>query len=184
MMFWFGKPLISYQIDSLLTGGCDSVVVVTGASDSLLQPILDETESVIAVHNPQYQSGKASSVRVGASAIAHDCDAIVLLAVDQPRPAWVIRRVLDAHYDSDAIITAPRYYGHGGHPLVFSAELIEDLKSVTETRQGVREIMSARADVVNEVQFESSVVRIDVNTPQGYLDAMKDYPYLADPPRA
>lgn len=184
MLDWFGMPLISYQISALLNGGCDSVVVVTGASASLMQPILDDTASATAVHNRHYRNGKASSVRAGAAAINRECDAIVLLAVDQPRPAWVIRRVLDSHYENDAIITSPRHSGHGGHPLVFSAALRDALTSVTEAGQGVREIISERADMVNEVQFKSSVVRIDLNTPQGYVDALNDYPLVAGSPRA
>ena len=184
MLDWFGTPLISYQVSSLLNGGCDSVVAVTGASASLVQPILDDTASATAVHNPHYRNGKASSVRVGAAAIDGECDAIVLLAVDQPRPAWVIRHVLDSHYENDAIISSPRHGGHGGHPLVFSAALKDALTSVTEAGQGVREIISERADAVNEVHFGSSVVRLDINTPQGYLDAMADYPLVADSPRA
>ena len=184
MLDWFGMPLISYQISSLLNGGCDSVVVVTGASESLMKPILDGMASVTAVHNPHYRNGKASSVRVGAAAIAGECDAIVLLAVDQPRPAWVIKRVLESHYENDAIITSPRHSGHGGHPLVFSAALKDALTSVTEAGQGVRDVILEHADVVNEVHFESSVVRIDLNTPQGYLNALEDYPLVADSLRA
>ena len=184
MLDWFGMPLISYQISALLNGGCDSVVVVTGASASLMQPILDDTASATAVHNPHYRNGKASSVRAGAAAINRVCDAIVLLAVDQPRPAWVIRRVLDSHYENDAVITSPRHSGHGGHPLVFSAALRDALTSVTEAGQGVREVISERADMVNEVHFESSVVRLDLNTPQGYMNALKDYPLVADSSRA
>lgn len=177
---WFGKSLISYQINALLNGGCDSVVVVTGSSASLMQPLLDEMTSVSIVHNPQHKTGKASSVRVGADAIDRECDAIVLLAVDQPRPAWVIKRVLGSHYSKNAVITSPRHCGHGGHPLVFSAELKGALQSVTEAGQGVREIMSVHVDSVNEVHFESPIVRIDINTPQDYSDALTEYPHLAD----
>lgn len=180
MLDWFGESLLSYQIDTLLNGGCDSVVVVTGASALLMQPILDEMTSVKAVHNPQHRTGKASSVRIGADAIERECDAIVLLAVDQPRPAWVVKHVLDSHYGKDAVITSPRHCGHGGHPLVFSRELKGALQSVTEAGQGVREIMSVHADSVNKVHFETPIVRIDINTPQDYSDALSEYPHLAD----
>lgn len=179
LLDWFGQSLVEYQTASLLGGGVNSVIVVTGAHAERLRPLLDGMELVKAVNNPDYATGKASSVRVGVAALGTDCDAVMLLAVDQPRPAWVVEQVLESHRIANALITSPRHSGHGGHPLVFSARLFDELMSVSDTNEGVREIMSRYADEVNDVLFDSSVVRLDLNTPDDYAAALDVYPTLA-----
>ena len=179
---WFGKPLVVAQVESLLQGGVDSVVVVVGATVAPLEQLQGEMPFVGLVKNRDSMTGKASSVRAGALALDTRCDNVMLLAVDQPRPAWVVRRVLSCHITAAALITSPRYEGHGGHPLVFSAALRTELENVTDELEGVRAIMSRHAQEVNQVEFASPVVRIDLNTPADYRSALTTYPSMADEP--
>ena len=179
---WFGKPLVVAQVESLVQGGVDAVVVVVGATVSPLEHLLAGMPSVQLIKNPDYETGKASSVRVGARALDDRCDNVVLLAVDQPRPAWVVKRVLSCHDMAGALITSPRYEGHGGHPLVFSAALRTELENVTDELEGVRAIISRHAHEVNQVEFASPVVRVDLNTPADYQSAVATYPTFADEP--
>ena len=182
LLDWFGKPLVLAQVDSLLEAGVDRVVVVTGASDRVVAPLLVDKANVVARYNPDFVSGKASSVRVGASAIEDGLAAIVLLAVDQPRPTWVIRQVLASHLASGALITSPRFARHGGHPLVFSGALKSELGSVTDEHEGVREIMARYRGEINEVEFDSPIVRIDLNTHDDYVKAQSGYAALSAAP--
>lgn len=182
MLDWFGKPLIVAQVESLFQGGVDAVVVVVGATVTPLEHLLAGMPSVQLIENPDFKTGKASSVRVGARALDDRCDNVVLLAVDQPRPAWVVKRVLSCHYRAHALVTSPRYEGHGGHPLVFSSALRSELENVTDELQGVRAIMSKHAHEVNQVQFKSPIIRFDLNTPSDYRSALATYPSIADEP--
>ena len=179
---WFGRPLVVAQVESLLQAGVDSVVVVVGATVSPLENLLNEMPSVVLVVNRDFKTGKASSVRTGARSLDGRCDNVVLLAVDQPRPAWVVRRALTCHIAARARITSPRYKGHGGHPLVFSASLRSELENVTDELAGVRAIMSRHAHAVNNIKFTSPIVRIDLNTPEEYRTALATYPSLSDEP--
>ena len=180
LLDWFGKPLVVAQVESLAAAGIDSVVVVAGAVVSPLQRLLDEMPSVQVVVNRDYKSGKASSVRTGARALASLSNDIVLLAVDQPRPPWVIRRVLSRHVGASALITSPRFQGHGGHPLVFSAALRPELENVSDELEGVRDIMSRHSHEVNGVEFSSPIVRVDLNTPADYQAALETYASMVD----
>ena len=97
----------------------------------------------------------------------------MLLAVDQPRPAWLIEKMLASHLETDALISCPRYDGHGGHPLIFDGTLRQELDAISEESQGVRKVMKAHADEVNWVPIDSAIVRLDMNTPEAY-EAAKD----------
>ncbi len=176
---WRGTTLLEYQMNSLLQGGCDKVVVVTGAYDAEMAPLLKDREGVIRAYNPRYKEGKTTSVKAGIWEVPDGVHSIVLLAVDQPRPAWVIEKVLRTHTDFGAEVTSPGFDGHGGHPLVFDESLRTELASVTEEGEGVRAIFR-RPDVNHHrIQFESAIVRLDINTPEAYEEALKTYTDLA-----
>ena len=108
--------------------------------------------------------------------------AIVVLAVDQPRPDWVIMRVIDSHLLAGAPVTSPRFQGRGGHPLVFSAGLRPELLGITEANQGIREVVRRHAAEMNLVEFDSRVVRLDINTPDSYATALRDFRELSAEP--
>ena len=180
---WRGTTMVEYQMNSLLQGGCDQVIVVTGKYDSEMAPLLKDRPGIIRAYNPNYAEGKATSVQAGIWEVPNGVRSIVLLAVDQPRPAWVIERVLKLHTDFGAAVTSPGYQGHGGHPLVFDSSLWAELAAVTEEGEGVRAIFKQPDLNHHRVEFESAIVRLDINTPEAYEDALAAYAELARPSR-
>jgi molybdenum cofactor cytidylyltransferase len=179
---WFGRPLALAQIASLIKGGADDVYVVTGKSDMELRPLLKNVPHVHRVHNPHFAEGKTTSVKAGVAALPEGISAIVLLAVDQPRPAWVVRRVLESHIASGKVLTSPRNEGHGGHPLVFAASLRAEFAAITEDQKGIRAVFNKHAHEMNRVEFDSEIVRLDLNTPKAYREALLTYEELSREP--
>lgn len=177
---WRGTTLVEYQMNSMLRGGCKKVVVVTGRYDAEMAPLLADRPEIIRAYNPKYAEGKTTSVKTGIWELPDDISSIVLLAVDQPRPAWVIERILNAHNDYGSEITSPRFNDHGGHPLVFDSSLRIELASITEQTEGIREIFKKPSINHKHVNFESAIVRLDINTPQAYKEALASYAELAE----
>ena len=179
---WEGTTLVQYQVASLLSGGVEEVCVVTGAGGEAVELLFADETGVRVVPNPEYSAGKTTSVRAGVRAVDAAAAAIVILAVDQPRPDWVIRRVVYSHLSAGAPVTSPRFRGRGGHPLVFSAGLRQELLEVTEANQGIREVVRRHASKMNLVEFDSRVVRLDINTPDSYTAALREYRELSAEP--
>ena len=127
------------------------------------------------VLNPDYRLGKTTSIKAGLRGANPDADAILLLAVDQPRTSEIISKVIQSHIEKNAAITSPRYQGHGGHPLVFSAALKGELERISEEKQGVREVFQAHRDEVNLVEIDDPMIRLDLNTPDTYEKARRFY---------
>ena len=171
---WGGCTLLEHQVDALLEGGADEVVVVLGHDAHDLAPYVRGPRAR-GVVNRSYRQGRASSVRAGAAALSPSVEHILLLAVDQPRTASLVSRVLQAHLEAGALITSPRYRGRGGHPLVFSAALREELESVTEEGQGVRQVLEAHRSEIHRVEMDDPMLRLDVNTPEEYRRAVERY---------
>jgi molybdenum cofactor cytidylyltransferase len=183
LLDWFGAPLIQRQIEALLNGGVDEVFAVTGnrAEDveSALtsgSPAVSASGRVHAVRNTAFLSGKTTSIKAGLAALPDDVDTIVLLAVDQPRPAWLIREVLESHKAGGTLISSPEFDGHGGHPLVFDGSLLSELEAITEEGQGVRQVVQAHTDSMNQLPIDSPIVRLDMNTQEQAAAARELFP--------
>ena len=174
LLEWGSIPLVRFQIESLLDAGVHEVVVVLGHESGLVAYHV-KGSGVRSVVNPDYKHGKTTSVLRGIFAADPDATDLLLLAVDQPRPAWVVKRVIESHVEEDALITSPRHQGRGGHPLVFSATLRGELESITDEGQGVREVFDVHRGEVNEVMFDNPIVRLDLNTPEEYEAARAKY---------
>ena len=167
---WRGVTLIEHQIRCLLDGGASEVIAVLGHEANAVVPYVNGP-SVRHVVNPDYHLGRTTSIKVGLKHIDLHADAILLLAVDQPRTSDIISTVIQAHCEKDALITSPRYQGHGGHPLIFSASLREELERISEENQGIREVFEAHRSEVFMLEIDDPIIRLDLNTPEAYEEA-------------
>ena len=175
---WQGSILLRHQVDSLLEGGVDRVVVVLGHRAEELKPFLEGVQGVSWTLNPDYLSGKTTSLKAGVAALKkvrpRDMPRdIVILNVDQPRQPETIRRLLESHRTGGRLITNPTYLGKGGHPIVVSAKLLEELACVDEATLGLKAVTQRHEKETSKVDLGTSEVLWDLNTPEDYQDALK-----------
>ena len=174
LLQWRGLSLVEYQIESLSGAGVSQIIVVLGHESAAVAQSAGETHATYIV-NHDYRSGRTSSIKAGLGQVDRATEALLFLGVDQPRTPELIRRVVTAHLEQDAPITSPRHRGRGGHPLVFSSSLKDELGRITEENQGVREVFRRHRDEVNEVEIDDPMVRLDLNTPDDYERAKAFY---------
>ena len=93
-----GESLLRRAVQAAIGGGCDPVIVVTGAHADLSRRELKGLD-VREVLNTSWETGMASSVRAGVEGIA-DADAVVLLLCDQPHVTLEVISDLIAAYRS------------------------------------------------------------------------------------
>lgn len=168
---WQGQPLIAYQIVQLRDAGVGEVVVVTGHAAAQVRPIAEAAGGRV-VENPEYRSGRASSIRAGAFALPDDTPAVVTLSVDQPRPAALIRQVIDAHLASGAMITTPEQGGRRGHPVIFDGSLLPELRAVQERTEGLRAVVRRYAERRYIAPVDDPIIHLEFNTPEEYAAAV------------
>jgi molybdenum cofactor cytidylyltransferase len=166
LLAWEGTTLIEYQLAQLaVVDEIREIIVVTGHEPDGVTEIASEAVRTRVVHNGDYRTGKVGSILAGLAAVSKDCTAILLLAVDQPRPSSLIRRVVDAHIANDAFITVPASDGHRGHPIIFTSTLRADLAAIDEETLGVRALLDRHAASVSIVEVSDTAVLLDVNSP-------------------
>lgn len=172
LLEWAGRPLVVYQVEQLRAAGVDEVIVVLGHRSDEIRRKLRGVDCRVMT-NPAYHRGRASSLRLGAKAVNREADAIIVVNVDQPRPAEFYRALLAAHTPG-AAATRPEFEGHHGHPVVVSGALRAEMMAAIEEEQGLAGVL--RKHSAELVSFPSSrICLLDVNRPEDYEAARAEF---------
>lgn len=165
---WQDETLIEYQLSVLKKIGIFETIVVLGYSaEEIIRKVNPDYEAKIVI-NTDYLQGKTTSIRAGVRAVSNESNNLILIAVDQPRPAGLLSCLIHAQESTEFLITQPFYKGKGGHPLVFDTVLLSELEGITEDNLGVREIMERHALKVNRMPVRTGIVLLDINTRKEY----------------
>lgn len=119
LLMWRGRPLLQHVVEAAASSNLSELVVVLGHEAGRISDALTLPEGARLVHNPDYRSGQASSLRVGLNALAEDAQAAAVLLSDHPYvSASLIDRVLHEFELSSAPVVRPRFGEVPGHPVV------------------------------------------------------------------
>ena len=122
-----------------------------------------------------YLQGKTTSIKTGLNVLATDHpQALLLLNVDQPRSADVIRSLLESHQSQDGLITIPTHNGKGGHPIILSPALLDELREIDEETVGIKAVVQRHLEDTRRVEMDSPEVLWDLNTPEEYQRVLED----------
>jgi molybdenum cofactor cytidylyltransferase len=164
---WQGTTLLQYQLEQFASvDHVREIIVVTGHEPERITEIAAAGARVRVAHNAAYRTGKVSSITTGLAAVSRDADAVLLLGVDQPRAATIVRAVIDRHVSAGATITVPTHRGHRGHPVLFDRALLPELRAISEDSMGVREVMRRHGAQIVEVELADPDVNLDLNRPE------------------
>jgi CTP:molybdopterin cytidylyltransferase MocA len=157
------ETLVAYQVRQLREAGLGPVIVVTGHRAAEIGAAATAA-GAIAVHNPQYRAGKATSVGAGVAAAP---EGVPLLAVgaDQPRPAWIFRQLASVFLAGHDVVI-PTHGGRPGHPVLFAARLRPELLAVEEESLGLRAVVQRHAADVYYAELATPLVLVNLNTPE------------------
>jgi molybdenum cofactor cytidylyltransferase len=179
---WQGKTLLEFQVEQLLAGGVERVILVLGHEAARIRNVASSLPHTTIVINQHYTTGKTSSIRAGMGAVPAEADAVLVLSVDQPRPATLIREICTTHETRDPLITVPAYGGRHGHPTIFARPLFPEMRAITEEEQGLRAVRHRHRAETSVLETATATPLIDINTPEDYQAALAVFASLAEKP--
>lgn len=136
LLSWQGKSFIRKVVENGLEAGLSPLVVVTGAAQDAVANAVDGLP-VILVHNDGWETGQASSMRVGLSALPPEVESAMFLLSDQPQISVnLISQLIERYAQNRMSITAPLVEGQRGNPVLFSRETFKALMKVSGDRGG------------------------------------------------
>ena len=162
---WRGKPLVRHVAEKALAAGLNPVVIVTGAAAEGIEKAVDGLP-VELVYNRDWESGQASSIRVGIQVLKARCGAAVFLLSDMPQfPVSLIEAELEIHRRESVEIVVPRVNGQRTNPVLFDRSTFAELVGLVGDTGG-RALFDRHP--LRWLDLEDAQDLLDVDTPADY----------------
>lgn len=162
---WGPKPLVTYPADAALASRAVEVVVVTGNASEEVAAAL-EGRAVRLVHNPDFATGLAGSLKAGIGALGDDVDGALVCLGDMPRITHQHVNRLIAAFDParEHSIVVPVVDGKRGNPVLWGRRHFPAIQAL-EGDVGARRLIGENAAQVIEVVMEDDAALVDIDTP-------------------
>lgn len=165
-----GIPRVARAIGALIDGGCDSVVVVTGASANEATGLLDETgwsddPAVDVVVAEDWDEGMGASLRAGLAAAVGTSAACALVSLVDLHDVGsdVVRRVLGQAPCDETALARASYDGMPGHPVLLGRDHWAGVIESANGDKGARDYLAANRPV--SVECGDLATGRDMDTP-------------------
>ncbi len=167
-----GTLIVAHVVEIVRAAPVADVVVVTGHEQAAVEAALAR-RPVRLVHNADYDSGMASSIRRGVEAAAPETDGIMIVLGDMPlvRVQTVQRLCERFAAASRPAIVAPVRGGRRGHPVLFDAAFRDELRRLRGD-EGARPVVRAHAATPTVAAVDDPGIFRDVDTRAAY-DALR-----------
>ncbi len=171
---WVGRrTLLAHQAHALAEAGYEPIVVVLGHLAERLRQELTGPEPLQIVENPRYREGRTTSITAGLAVVPDDVAGVLIVSVDQPRSGALLSRLREVWLALRPAIAVPSLDGNAGHPPLFDAALLPELRAVTEERQGLREVVSRHRGERMLVPVDDPLTLTNLNTREQYEAALR-----------
>ena len=179
-----GRPMVRNAAESASDGGCQQVVVVYSARE-VKDAVGDGAE---LVHNPDAQTGMASSLKVGLRALRPEIEAAAVVLGDQPlvgsRTISALLRAWRREGSRPAVAVSRKRGGDGGSPsrrpdanwsppVVLAREMWAELMAL-EGDAGARQILDGHPELLDTVPAPGRPD--DIDTPEDYAKILTLFP--------
>ena len=165
-----GKPLVRHATETLLAAPVSRVVAVTGYRAGDIGGALDGC-TVAVIHNPDWESGMASSLKAGLAALSADASGALIMLADMPRvTADDLSALLAAfHANKGQAIIRASAGGKRGNPVILPRAAFSQLSGISGDA-GARALIESGAFAVVDVDIGPAAA-IDVDTVEALRSA-------------
>jgi len=161
-----GRPLLTWPLAALATGGVEDVVVVLGAGADAVATDVERGGGTVVVC-AAWREGLSASLRAGVqAAAARGAPAVVVVLGDQPLlDGAAVARVVAARDPGRADAVRATYDGVPGHPTVLESSTFGRVAALRGDA-GARELLRDAATRIRLVACDGLGRPDDVDTPQ------------------
>lgn len=161
-----GVPMLARVVNAALAANFEHITLVTGHQEQEVKALM-AGRNVHFVHNPDYASGIASSVRTGIASLPEALDGAMVLLGDMPFINKTQLNELIAEFDPalERDIVMPVKEGRRGNPVLWSRRYFPALLQL-QGDVGGKTILQEYAANVWEVPISDDAIFTDIDTQQ------------------
>jgi molybdenum cofactor cytidylyltransferase len=179
LLKWGTRTVIGACIDNLKRSRVDEIIVVLGFRESEIRARLAGAGVQFAI-NREFSKGMLSSLKTGLPLISPRCEGVLIALVDQPLVGpEAINPLVISFGDYEKRISIPTYEGKHGHPIIISRDFEEEIMKLDDADpEGLKAIINAHRQEIQEVPVESSAILEDIDSPEDYARLVAQVPSL------
>jgi len=164
LLSYRGKTLLDRTVDTAIEAfDRDHIILVLGANHNEIASKIENKNVQISI-NDNWQSGMASSIKVGLEALIKqfpDMEHCFISVCDQPfLTSEIFMEMFQLKENSNKEIIAARYSDTIGVPTLFSKKYFEVLMELSG-EQGAKKIIQRSMQDVETFEFEKGAIDID-----------------------
>ncbi len=161
-----GIPLIKHSVKNILASSVDELIVVLGYQKEIIEKLIDKNEKIKFVFNNNFESGMASSIKVGLNNLSEKTEAFFICLGDMPMINQDVYNQLIRSRNNKEIIV-PTYKGQQRNPILFSKSMKSIIISI-EGDIGAKKILEQNKDKILKVKIDDINITKDFNTKDNF----------------
>lgn len=166
-----GAPLVAGALKTAFAAPVRQVFVAVGEDERLRAAVLASaarlgaTERIVLVPVTDAAEGMGASLRTVAAALPEDAAGVFVFLGDMPAIAAATPARLAASLVGPDQIVVPVLEGRRGHPVLFGADWLADLRRLAGD-EGARVLLARAGPRLVEVPVEDRGIHLDVDRPE------------------
>ena len=161
-----GIPLIKLSVKNILASSVNELIVVLGYQKEIIEKLIDKNEKIKFVFNNNFESGMASSIKIGLNNLSEKTEAFFICLGDMPMINQDVYNQLIRSRNNKEIIV-PTYKGQQRNPILFSKSMKSIIISI-EGDIGAKKILEQNKDKILKVKIDDINITKDFNTKDNF----------------
>ena len=157
-----GTPLIKRSVQNILASSIDELIVVLGYQKEIIEKLIDKNKKIKFVFNKDFESGMASSIKVGLNHLSKNTEYFFICLGDMPMVNSDIYNQLIKSRNQKNIIV-PTYNGQQGNPVLFDKSMKETAMHITGD-VGAKKILELNKDKILNLEIYDQSITKGFNT--------------------
>ena len=165
-----GIPLIKHSVKNILASSINELIIVLGYQKEIIEKLIDKNKKIKFVFNKDFESGMASSIKVGINHLSDNSESFFICLADMPMVSSNIYDFLIKSKNQKDILV-PTYKGQQGNPILFNKSMKEKIMSI-DGDVGAKKILELNKDKILNLEINDQGVAKGFNT-QIDFDSLK-----------
>ena len=160
-------PLIKHSVNNILDSLVDELIIVLGYQREVIEKLIDNNKKIKIVFNEKFESGMASSIKIGLSYLSEKTEAFFICLGDMPLVNKDIYNKIIQSRNNKKEIFVPNYNGQQGNPILFSMSMKREIMRI-QGDVGGKKILEQNKDKILNLSINNEVIISDFNTEDSF----------------
>ena len=159
-------PLIKHSVKNILSSSVDELIIVLGYQKEIIEKLIDNHKKIRFVFNKDFESGMASSIKVGLNNLSNNTEAFFICLGDMPMiNSDIYNQLIKCSGQKDVIV--PTYNKQQGNPVLFNKSMKEKIMSISGD-VGAKKILELNKNKTLSLEVNNQGVVTGFNTQKDF----------------